>query len=90
MSADWGFTDIDAARWGVHRFLELVQKWLNSAAPKSRIRGLEIFDQLLDMAPDGVTGNVGIECSGEEEPFIEELVESIEFRGIWWDFGRWE
>ena len=52
---------------------------MDSAIPKSRIRGLEIFDQLLAIAPDGVSGNVRIDCPGEEEPFIEEVVESIEF-----------
>ena len=59
---------------------------MDSAIPKSRIRGLEIFDQLLDMAPDGISGNVGVDCPSEEEPFVEELVESVEFRWIWDDF----
>ena len=44
---------------------------MNPAAPKSWIRGLKVFDEFQDVAPDGVTGNVGIECSGEEEPFFE-------------------
>ena len=63
---------------------------MDSAIPKSGIRGLEIFDQLLDMAPDGIAGDVGVDCPSEEEPFVEELVESV---GFWWirsDFGRWE
>ena len=63
---------------------------MDSAIPKSRIRGLEIFDQLLNMAPDGIAGDVGVDCPSEEEPFVEELVESIEFRCIRSDFGRWE
>ena len=63
---------------------------MNSAIPESRIRGLEIFDQLLDMAPDGISGYVGVDCPSEEEPFVEELVESVEFRGIRSDFRRWE
>ena len=63
---------------------------MDSAIPKSRIRGLEIFDQLLDMAPDGISGNVGVDCPREEEPFVEELAESVEFRGVRSDFGRWE
>ena len=63
---------------------------MNSAIPESGVRGLKIFDQLLDMAPDGISGNVGVDCPVEEEPFVEELVESVEFRGIRSDFGRWE
>ena len=58
-----------------------------SAIPKSWIRGLEVFNELLDVAPDGVAGNVGIDCPGEEEPFVEELSEGVEFRCIWCDFG---
>ena len=58
--------------------------------PKSWIRGLEVFDELQDVAPDGVTGNVGIECSGEEEPLVEESRESVEFCGVWCDFGSRE
>ena len=58
-----------------------------SAIPKSWIRGLEVFNKLLDVAPDGVTGNVGIDCPGEEEPFVEESSESVEFRCVWCDFG---
>ena len=60
---------------------------MDSAAPKSWIRGLEVFNELLDVAPDGVAGNVGIDCPGEEEPFVEELSESVEFRCVWCDFG---
>ena len=63
---------------------------MDSAIPKSWIRGLEVFDQLLDMAPDGISDNVGVDCPSEEEPFVEELVESVEFRCIRSDFGRWE
>ena len=63
---------------------------MNSAIPESRVRWLEIFDQLLDMAPDGISGDVGVDCPSEEEPFVEEVVESIEFRCIRGDFGRWE
>ena len=59
---------------------------MNSAIPESRVRRLQIFDQLLDMAPDGISGNVGVDCPGEKEPFVEELVEGIEFRGV--DFRR--
>ena len=55
--------------------------------PKSWIRGLEVFNELLDVAPDGVAGNVGIDCPGEEEPFVAELSENVEFRCIWSDFG---
>ena len=55
--------------------------------PKSWIRGLEVFNELQDVAPDGITGNVGIECSGEEEPLVEESRESVEIRWIWGDFG---
>ena len=33
------------------------------------------------MAPDGVLGDIRVDFPSEEEPFIEELVESIEFRG---------
>ena len=40
------------------------------------------------MAPDGVLGDIRVDCPSEEEPFIEELVESVEFRGIMCDFGR--
>ena len=61
-----------------------------SAIPKSWIRGLEVFNELLDVAPDGVAGNVGIDCPGEEEPFVEELSESVEFRCVWGDFGSRE
>ena len=63
---------------------------MDSAIPKSRIRGLEVFDQLLNLAPDGVAGNVGVYCPGEEEPFVEELIERVEFCWIRGDFGRWE
>ena len=61
-----------------------------SLVPQSWIRGLEVFNELQDVAPDGVTGNVGIECSGEEEPLVEESRESVEFRGVWCDFGSRE
>ena len=40
--------------------------------------------------PDGISGDVGVDCPSEEEPFVEELVESVEFRCIPSDFGRWE
>ena len=63
---------------------------MDSAIPKSWIRGLEVFDQLLDMASNGISGNVGVDCPREEEPSVEELVESVEFRCIRGDFGRWE
>ena len=63
---------------------------MNPAIPKSRIRGLEVFDQLLNLAPDGVAGNVGVYCPGEEKPFVEELIERVEFCWILGDFGRWE
>ena len=63
---------------------------MDSAIPKSWIRGFEVFDQLLDMAPDGISGDVGVDCPSEEEPFVEELVKSVKFCGIWGDFGRWE
>ena len=58
--------------------------------PQSWIRGLEVFNELQDVAPDGVTGNVGIECSCEEEPLVEELVESVELCWVRSDFGCWE
>ena len=86
VTAENGFLNVDAARRGVHGFLELAYEWLNSAIPDSRIRGLEIFDQLLDMAPDGISGNVGVDCPSEEEPFVEELVECVELSGIRSDF----
>ena len=63
---------------------------MDSAIPKSWIRGLEVFDQLLDVAPDGIAGDVGVDCPGAEEPFVEELVEGVEFCWIRGDFGRWE
>ena len=63
---------------------------MDSAIPKSGIRGLEIFDQLLNMAPDGIAGDVGVDCPSEEEPLVEELVESVEFCWIRGDLGRWE
>ena len=63
---------------------------MNPAAPKSWIQGLEVFNELLDVAPDGVAGNVGIDCPGEEEPFVEESRESVEFRCVWGDFGSRE
>ena len=52
---------------------------MDSAIPKSWIRGLDVFDQLLDVAPDGIAGDVSVDCPSEKEPFVEELVESIEF-----------
>ena len=58
--------------------------------PKSWIRGLEVFTELQDVAPDGITGNVGIECSGEEKPLVEESRESVEFCWVRGDFGCWE
>ena len=61
-----------------------------SAVPESWIRGLEVFNELLDVAPNGVAGNVGIDCPGEEEPFVEELIERVELGWIWCDFGRRE
>ena len=39
------------------------------------------------MAPDGVAGYVGIDCPGEEEPFVEELIERVELGWIRGDFG---
>ena len=63
---------------------------MDSAIPKSGIRGLETFDQLLNVAPDVVAGDVGVDCPSEEEPFVEELVESVEFCWIRGDLGRWE
>ena len=46
----------------------------------------KVFDQLRNVAPDRVSVDVGVHCPGEEEPFVEELVESIEFRGVGNDF----
>ena len=51
---------------------------------------MKIFDHLRDVAPDGVSGYVGVHCPGVEEPFVKELVESLELRGVRSDFGRWE
>ena len=58
-----------------------------SAIPKSWIRGLEVFNELLDVAPDGVAGDVGVGCPGEEEPFVEKLIERVELGWIRGDFG---
>ena len=48
------------------------------------------MNQLLDVAPDGVSGNVGVDCPSAEEPLVEELVESVEFCWVRSDFGCWE
>ena len=42
------------------------------------------------MAPDGISGDVGVDCPGEAEPFVDEVGEGVEFRRIRCDFGRWE
>ena len=54
------------------------------------VLGLKIFDELLDVAPDGISGYVGVDCPGVAEPFVEEVDESVEFRRVRCDFGRWE
>ena len=60
-----GLLDADAARWGVHGFLELTYEWLDSSVPQSGIRGFEVLDQFRDVTPDWVSGDVRVHCPGE-------------------------
>ena len=47
---------------------------MNYSVPESGVRRFQVFDQFRDVAPDGVSGNIGVHCPGEEEPFVEELI----------------
>ena len=50
--------------------------------PEFWVRRFEVFDQICDVAPDGVSGNVGVHCPGEVEPFVEALIEGVELVGV--------
>ena len=63
---------------------------MDPSTPESGVLGLKVFDELLDVAPDWISGDVGVDCPGEAEPFVEEVGESVEFRRVRCDFGRWE
>ena len=56
---------------------------MDCSVPESVVLGFEICDQLRDVAPNGVSGYVGVHCSGEEELFVDELVEDVDLFGVW-------
>ena len=62
---------------------------MDPSAPKSGVFGFKSLDEFLEIAPDGISGDVGVDCPGEAEPFVEEVGESVEFRRVRCDFGRW-